>query len=85
MKIKSEYLLREIAGEKVVIFLDEKLKSKIITLNSAGEFLFSNLEKAQTEDELSSLLLEEYEIDEETAKKDVKAFLQSLKEVGAIE
>ena len=36
MKIKSGSILKEVAGENVLIFLSPELKNKVITLNETG-------------------------------------------------
>ena len=57
----------------------------MIRLNETGKFLWDALSKGAEEDELVSKILEEYEIDEATARADVKAFVEKLKGVGALE
>ena len=85
MKIKSGFILKEIAGENILMFLDSSLKNKVITLNGSGVFLFKHISEGKDENELISALLEEYDIDEETAKADIKKFISTLSAIGALE
>ena len=86
MKIKEGFLLREVAGETVVIPSGESLDlNMMITLNETGTFLWKNMQEATTEDALVAALLKEYDVDETTAKEAVKAFVEKLKENDIVE
>ena len=82
MKIKKDYVLKEIAGQFVVVPVgEEAIKfNGIISLNKSGKRLFSQLQTEQTEDDLVKYLLSVYDVTEEQAKEDVKKFLKILKE-----
>ena len=85
MKIKSGFILKEIAGEHVLMFLDSSLKNKVITLNETGAFLFNLISEGKDEKELTDALLSEYDIDEASAASDVKKFIDALSSIGALE
>lgn len=80
MKIEKEFVLREIAGDYVIIPTGKTVLefNGLATINEVGVFLWKLLENEITEDELVTKLLEEYEVDEETARKDVDEFLDVL-------
>ena len=81
MKLKDGFVLREIAGETVVIPVNGDLNlNHIITLNGTGLFLWKLLEQETDEDAVLSALLAEYEVDESVAKSHVAAFINELKE-----
>ena len=81
MKIKDEFILREVAGETVVIPTGETLDlNMMITLNETGTFLWKQLEQETTEDAVVAALLGEYDVDEEAARTHVAAFVAKLKE-----
>jgi hypothetical protein len=86
MKRKEGYLVREIAGETIVVPIGaEAVKfNGIMTLNSTAKVLFKALETEQTESTLVALLLEGFEVELETAVKDVRAFLTILEERGLL-
>jgi hypothetical protein len=87
MKLKKNFILREVAGTFLVVAVGDAVKdfNKAINLNSTGAFLWKQLEKEVTEEELVDKLLEEYEIDRETAKKDISGFLQRLREANLLD
>ncbi len=80
MKIKDGYILRQVAGNSIVIAVgDEAINfNGIITINTAGTFLWRLLEKGATKEELLDAILKEYDIDAETAKKDIDEFIEKL-------
>lgn len=82
MRINKEYVLRNIAGDKVVVPTGSASQriNGLITLNEVGTFIWENVEKTGTRDGMVKLLLENYDVDEETAKRDVNGFLDMLKE-----
>lgn len=83
MKLKDGFLLREVAGETVVLPIGDDLNLNLmITLNGTGRFLWERLETDAEEDDLVVSLLAEYEVDEPTARKSVQSFVAKLKTHG---
>lgn len=81
MKIKDGFILREVAGETVVIPTGDTLDlNMMITLNETGAFLWKQLEQETTEDAVVTALLGEYDVDEASARTHVAAFAAKLKE-----
>ncbi|NLK39519.1 MAG: PqqD family protein [Clostridiales bacterium] len=87
MKTKNGFVLRELAGNHVVVAVGEAAKefNGVIRLNKTGAFLWSKLQSGSDEESLVAALLEEYDIDPDTAKKDVSAFVQKIQEAGLVE
>lgn len=81
MHIVSGFQVRELFGETVAIPTGDAAKhlSGIISLNELGRFLFDRLAQEQTVQSLVAAVLEEYEVDEQTAKADVEEFLNHLR------
>ncbi|WP_148135302.1 PqqD family protein [Candidatus Formimonas warabiya] len=81
MKIKEGYILREVAGNSVVVAVGKTALdfNGLITLNSTGVFLWKMLEKDADEQALVAAMLREYEIDAPTAKTDIAEFIDKLK------
>lgn len=52
------------------------------TVNRTGIFMINLLKKGKSEDEIVRALIEEFEVDEETAKKDIIDFLEHLRLLG---
>ena len=81
MKIKPGFILRQVAGENVVIPAGDALNlNMMITLNDTGSFLWKLLEQETDESALVTALLEEYDVDEAQARVSVDAFVAKLKE-----
>lgn len=78
--------MREVAGSSVVIPLGKSAVdfNGMITLSETGAFLWKKLEQGSNENELVAALLEEYEIDEATAKNDTEAFLKKLRDAELV-
>ncbi len=86
MKIKDGYILRTVAGVSVVVAVGEESRrfNKLIKLNDSAAFIFKQLETDISEEELVKRLLDEYDVSEETALRDVRSLLSSLKEAGLL-
>ena len=83
MKLKDGFILREIAGQTVVVpTMGDLDLNMMITLNDTGAFLWERLQEDVSEDELVCALLQEYDVDEATARRSVAAFVGNLKENG---
>ena len=79
MKLKDGFILRTVAGETVVLPTGGVTNfDMMITLNGTGKFLWEKLEKGTQTEELVAALLEEYDVDEATAKAHVEAFVEKL-------
>ena len=83
MKIKEGFLLRQIAGQTVVLPVGGDLDlNMMITLNDTGAFLWKQLETEQDEAGLVAALLAEYDVDADTAKRCVAEFVKKLNDNG---
>lgn len=82
MKIRDGFMLREVAGQWVVVPLGERVVefNGIMTLSESGAMLWKLLEKDTTEDELVRKLLSEYVIEESIAREDVNKFISDIRE-----
>ena len=86
MKIKEGFILREVAGNYIVVAVGEAVKSfnGVINLNATGAFMWRLLEKGADEESIKSALLEEYDVSEEIAERDAKKFIAKLTEAGLL-
>lgn len=88
MKLKKGMKLNEVCGESFVVPMGENNIdfSKLISLNESSLLLWKRMEQGEfTEDDLVAVLLEEYDVDEATARKDVKDVLEQFAKEGVIE
>lgn len=86
MKIKDGFIIREVAGSFIVVAVGSAVKefNGIVNLNETGAFLWKILEKGATPEELLAKLLEEYDVDEATARQDIDAFINKLREAKLV-
>ena len=88
MKIKSGFMLRTIAGCKIVVAVGRRTVefNGIINLNDTGAFLWERLEQGATEDELVAAILDNYtDVDEPTTRKSVQDFVKTLRDAGCLD
>ena len=88
MKTKIGFNLRQICGENVIIAEGEENIdfSNIISMNESSAYLWKKIrDKEFSEDDLVKLLIEEYEVDEVTAKSDISILVKSWLNAGIIE
>lgn len=80
MKIKEGFLLREVAGNTVVVPIgDEAVEfNGVITINETGKFIWELMQDGIEKEELLDKFMKEYNISEEEAKEDIKTFIQIL-------
>ena len=86
MKIKDGFVLRKVADTYVVVAVGAEAKKHnvMITLNETGSLLWNKLTEGTDEEGLVNAILEEYDIDKETAAKDVSAFLAKITGEGLL-
>ena len=87
MKVKEDFLLREVAGCYVVVPVGKATVdfNGMLNLNETGAFLWEKLENDTTKEELLKAMLDEYEVTEDIAKKDIDNFITKLKDGNLLE
>ncbi len=88
MRIKSGFVLEEIAGSYIAVAVGKRAEEfhVLIRLNSTGAFLWRALEEADlSQEELVLRMTEEYSVDESIAKRDVSAFIGKITEAGLLD
>lgn len=80
MKIKKDFILREIADETVLIPVGETAISfnGLILLNELGEIIWNKIKENKSKEEILNYILQEYDIDSETAQNDLDEFIYTL-------
>lgn len=86
MEIKKKLTKRQIAGDTFLVPLGKTVydSNGLFFLTEVGAFIWDLLPKVQTEAEVLSAVLEEYDVKEATAREDVHAFLEKLKTMEII-
>lgn len=86
MKLKDGFVLRQVAGQAVVLPGGDALDlNMMITLNDTGAFLWERLQQEIDENGLVTALLSEYDVDADTARKAVVVFVEKLNANGFLE
>ena len=87
MKVKDGFVLREICGENIVIPTGEATMqfNGLMTINEVGVSLWKLLSSNVSFDDLVKGILDEYDIDEKTARNDIQEFLDYLDQYNILE
>jgi hypothetical protein len=71
----KEHLLSELNEEAVILSLKN---GKYYGLNSVGFTVWSNVQEAATLSEIEAAVMNEYDVDEETCRREVSLFLERM-------
>ena len=87
MKIKGTFVLRDIAGDIVIVPVGETALSYngMITTTPTGAAIWKALENGSSREDLIQMILNRFEVDLETASVDTDEFLGRLREMGLID
>jgi hypothetical protein len=71
---------KKTANEYVLVPVTNNIADmdSVYTLNETGAFIWDQIDGRRTIEEITGLLTEEYEIDRESAEKDVFTFIENL-------
>lgn len=86
MRIKKDFILREIAGDYIIIPTGTTALefNGLITVNEVGVALWEMLQAEVTLDDLVKGILDEYDVSEEIAREDIQEFLEELIKGGIL-
>lgn len=87
MQIKEGFTLRNVLDEHMVMPTGENIGkfAGTVVLNDVSAFVYEQLKMPVSRDDVLAAILAEYEVDEETAAKDLDALLAQFRELGLIE
>ena len=80
LKLDKEYVLRQIGDDYIIVPVGETVLSfnGMITVNETGAFLWEELVKGTNKGELLRTLMDNYEVTQEEAEKEIDEFLDVL-------
>ncbi|MBQ8856526.1 MAG: PqqD family peptide modification chaperone [Lachnospiraceae bacterium] len=86
MRINKEFVLREIAGDYIIIPTGATVLefNGLITVNEVGVTLWKMLQEEVSMEQLVQGILAEYEVEEEVAREDIQEFLDVLTNGGIL-
>lgn len=82
----ANFMLQDVAGTQVIVPVGEAVVAfpGMITVNGTGAYIWQLLEQEQSVESLAKAIVERYEVTEERATADVKAFVAQLRPTGAL-
>lgn len=80
MRTNEYYILREIAGDNLLVPVGEATQrlNGMVQLTETAAFIWNHVNEAKDLEELVKMITDEYEVDEETARNDVFGFTKEL-------
>ena len=80
MRVDKEFVLREIAGDYIITPTGKTVLefNGLITVNEVGVSIWNMLQKEVTFDKLVQGILDEYDVEEQVAREDIREFLDKL-------
>lgn len=87
MKIREGFVLRNVVDEYIVMPTGENIAqfAGSVVLNDVSAFVFEQLENPMTQGDLLAAVLHAFDVDEETAKKDLDEMLEAFRKLKLIE
>ncbi|MDD7390320.1 MAG: PqqD family protein [Lachnospiraceae bacterium] len=86
MRIEKEFVLREIAGDYIIIPTGKTVLefNGLITVNEVGVSLWKMLQQDVSMEDLVKGILDEYDVEESVAREDIQEFLDTLVKGGIL-
>lgn len=85
MKLNDQYIIRQIAGETVILSGENDGFNGVMLVSEVGARILELLQEGiDTESALIDALLTEYDVPKETLQADTRAFLDDLKDSGIL-
>lgn len=86
MIIKKELIKREIAGDTILVPVGKTVfdSNGLFVMNELATFIWDLLPQVETEEQICRAVLDEYDVTEEEAAKDVAEFLGKLRQMEII-
>ena len=87
MKIKDGFVVRELAGQTIVVALGEASKTfnGMIKLNDTGRIIWDMLSEGKSKEEIADRFVAEYDVDRAIAERDIGAFIETLQGADILE
>ena len=87
MKIKPGFTLRHVVDEYMVMPTGDNIKrfGGSVILNEVSAFIFEQLQKSISREDLLALVLAEFDVDEPTAAADLDALLEQFRQMDLLE
>ena len=86
MKRNKDFILRKIAGESIIVPTGEATKkfNGLFSPNQTATFVWEHIEEVADTEEMIQLVLEHFDVNEETARTDIEGLIGELKLMGFV-
>ena len=86
MIIKKELIKREIAGDTILVPVGKTIydSNGLFVMNELASFIWDLLPRVNGEEEICAAVLEEYDVTEAEAARDIGEFLGKLREMDIL-
>ncbi len=80
MKLKDNFVIKEIGGESVAIYVENDIADfrRAVSLKGSSHIMFKALLGDTSRDELVTLLINSFDVSKKQAEEDVNLFLKLL-------
>ncbi|MBO6014759.1 MAG: PqqD family protein [Oscillospiraceae bacterium] len=85
MKLRKEFITHVVNGEQFMVATGKSDFSGIVRSNSTAAFIVDCLKSSTDTERIAGAMMEKYEVDRDTARKDAEAVIRKLRSIGAIE
>lgn len=81
MKIKGEFVLREIGDDTILVPVGETAlrMNAMITLDPVAALIWRALEQDKNREDIVAQIIKRFDVTEETARKDLDEFLEQMR------
>ena len=78
--LKSKFVVRAVGNELILVPLISSVvqMNELFTMNETAKFIWENLKENTTVAELEELMTDAFDVNTDTAKKDIEAFIRKL-------
>ena len=86
MKIKKQLITRNIAGDIILVPVGKAVyeSNGLFVLSELGGFIWERIPQAECREDILRAVLEEYDVSEVEARKDIDEFFAKLEELGIL-
>ena len=79
--MKTKFVAREVGNELILVPLSGNVAqmNELFTMNETAKFIWENINEDSSIEDIENAMTDTFDIDKETAKKDILVFLTQLK------
>lgn len=85
MKLSNKFVLREIAGDSILIPIGQTDIQGMLLLNPVSMLIYQGLQNGNEPEEILQQIITEYDVEKTQAQDNLKETLAQMRELGIIE